>query len=124
MTRDVAFVQAHSGGLSRTSGNGRQSDLVAITGADHGQRAAAGDPRAELEAVLARLPALDSAAACDELAVAFCYVGGKAARRRLVGAQVFYSFLFDQTSGQRVMAYQGGRGRGRTASLYSRTWLG
>lgn len=45
---------------------------------------AAKDARAEVDALLARLPALDSRAACDELAVAFCYANSKAARRRLV----------------------------------------
>ena len=45
---------------------------------------AAKETRAEVDALLARLPALDSRAACDELAVAFCYVNSKAARRRLV----------------------------------------
>ena len=37
-----------------------------------------------MDALLARLPAMDSRAACDELAVAFCYANSKAARRRLV----------------------------------------
>lgn len=91
MTWDIADTQlARSGGLWHASANLWQSDLATATSADSGLRAAAGDARAELEAVLARLPSLDSAAACDELAVAFCYVGGKAARRRLVGA---YDFL-------------------------------
>ena len=45
---------------------------------------AAKDARAEVDALLARLPALDSRAACDELAVSFCYINSKAARRRLV----------------------------------------
>ncbi|KAK9825703.1 hypothetical protein WJX81_008105 [Elliptochloris bilobata] len=45
--------------------------------------AAAKDARAEVDALLARLPTLDSRLACDELAVAFCYVNSKAARRRL-----------------------------------------
>ena len=48
----------------------------------------ASNPRGEMDAVLARLPTLDSRMACDELAVAFCYINSKAARRRLVGSHL------------------------------------
>lgn len=47
----------------------------------------ASNPRGEMDALLTRLPTLDSRVACDELAVAFCYINSKAARRRLVGTQ-------------------------------------
>ena len=40
--------------------------------------------RAEVEALLACLPSLDSREACDEVAVNFCYVNSKGARKRMV----------------------------------------
>lgn len=45
--------------------------------------------RAEVEALLACLPGLDSREGCDELAVNFCYVNSKGARKRMVRAHRF-----------------------------------
>ena len=44
--------------------------------------------RAEVDAVLACLPGLTGREACDDVAVGFCYVNSKGARRRMVRARV------------------------------------
>lgn len=50
-----------------------------------GPEAAARPGRAEVEAVMACLPTLSGREDCDELAVNFCYVNSKGARKRMVG---------------------------------------
>ena len=58
---------------------------IGMAAGDEGPDAAARPGRAEVEAIVACLPTLSSREECDELAVNFCYVNSKGARKRMVG---------------------------------------
>lgn len=65
---------------------------MAAAGGDVAGTAVAPRPgRAEVEAVVACLPTLGSREECDEVAINFCYVNSKGARKRMVRTQLLTS---------------------------------